>query len=144
MWSWCNPVVSSQSLAVRIIFTKVYFPKYYIHPTGMDLKNWSLKRKKLYKNISWYIQGLNRSWMCTNNCTKSSLKYHVTTVHQDTRWRAWHMMPLIMYSGTLLLLNRSSVSIHTCPETEDLFKTCVSTSTTFTQHRAPVQVCIKS
>ena len=65
--------------------------------------------------------------MRTNNCTKSSLKYHhITTVHQDTRWKAWHMMPLIMYSGILLILNPSSASIHTCPGTKNMFRICIN------------------
>ena len=36
------------------------------------------------------------------------------------------MMPLLMYFGMLLLLNPCSASIHTCPETEHMFRICIN------------------
>ena len=73
LWLWVEVLQ-----CVCNIFSKVYFPKYYIHPTGIFKKNWSLKKKTLQKYFM--IRGLSRSWMRTNDCTKSSLKYHFTTL----------------------------------------------------------------
>ena len=82
-------MVPSQSLAVRIIFTKVYFPKYYIHPIGM-IKTGHIGEKKLWKQfrdtitrpqqvlIAYNYKELYKVFLKSPLCIKIPTGAHVT------------------------------------------------------------------